>query len=83
MVAAILLAVSLSTILVHWHQDSRGQDCNLCHVQEMSGIQSPQADLLAAPTADKWTSIVHELVYNDGVILAAPHGRAPPVAYSI
>jgi hypothetical protein len=75
---ALLLVASLTVVLVHWHRDSRGQDCGLCSVQHMPTLQSPAGNLLSVPTTREWMDVVDESNPPFSGVVLLQHGRAPP-----
>jgi hypothetical protein len=78
---ALLFVASLTIVLVHWHRDSRGQDCGLCTVLHMPTLQGPAGNLLPVPTAQEWMDVVVEVtpIYSGVVLLQ--RGRAPPQVF--
>jgi hypothetical protein len=78
---ALLLVVSLTVIVIHWHRDSRGQECGLCTVQQMPTLQSPTGNVLIGPTTQEWAGVFSKpaFVYSQVVLLES--GRAPPQVY--
>jgi hypothetical protein len=79
---ALLLVASLTIIVIHWHRDSRGQDCGLCAVQHMPTLQSPDGNILVPPTIQEWADLLTEvaLIYSGIVLLES--GRAPPQVFA-
>ena len=75
---ALLLVASLTIIVIHWHRDSRGQDCGLCTVQQMPTLQSPSGNVLVAPITREWAGvdIQPDSLHSEVVLLQS--GRAPP-----
>ena len=75
---ALVLVASLSLILVHSHRDARGQDCGLCSVQQMPGLEHVSSAFSFVPAPEEWTE---PLDLGDpvplGLVPVLP-GRAPP-----
>jgi len=78
---ALVLVASLTLIFVHWHRDSRGQDCGLCNVQHMPTLQSPTGNVLVIPTNQERTDFVYEITPVFFGLIPAQPGRAPPQAF--
>ena len=80
---AILLLLSLSFVLVHWHEDNKpGQDCGLCYAHQMPGLQSAAKPLLIVPRITEWRSAVPEAVLEFNAFVLSHSGRAPPLSLS-
>ena len=80
---AILLVLSLSLVLIHWHQETPGQDCGLCAAQQMPGIQSTTTNLLALPAIYGWRAVAQEPSLESNAFVPAHPGRAPPQSLSL
>jgi hypothetical protein len=76
---AILVILSLSTVLVHWHEDKAGQDCGLCAAQHMPGLQSTTGVLLVIPALHEWRFIAQDDAQESAITTLVHFGRAPPV----
>jgi hypothetical protein len=76
---AIIVLLSLSTVLVHWHEDKAGQDCGLCAAQQMPGLQSTTGALLAVPTMHEWRYVTQVNAEESADTTLLHFGRAPPV----
>lgn len=76
---AILVILSLSTVLVHWHEDKAGQDCGLCAAQQMPGMQSATGVLLVGPALHEWRFVAQDNAQESAIITLVHFGRAPPV----
>ena len=76
---AIIVILSLSLVLVHWHEDKAGQDCGLCAAQQMPGLQGSAAVLLAAPILHEWRFITRDNAQESSKATRLHFGRAPPV----
>jgi len=81
-VALVLLAAVLVT-LVHWHQDSRGQRCEICFARSLPGIYVPFAAWLAVPIRVEWWSRVEKPISNRSAFFQSKTSRAPPRASSL
>ena len=81
MALSVLLVVSLTIIVVHWHQDARGPDCGLCNVQQMSSLVSSAGSLLIVPVSREWITPVREVTPVYSEIVLVRQGRAPPQAF--
>jgi hypothetical protein len=78
---ALLLVASLTVIVIHWHRDSRGQECGLCTVQQMPTVQSPTGNVLIVPTTEEWARVfTRPASVHSGVVLLES-GRAPPQVF--
>ena len=75
---ALLLVASLTIIVIHWHRDSRGQDCGLCTVQQMPTLQSPSGNVVEAPITREWAGPVVQPVSLHSEVVLLKSGRAPP-----
>jgi hypothetical protein len=78
---ALVLVACLTFVLVHWHRDSRGQDCGLCSVQHMPTLQTSTANILVIPANQKRTELVYEIVPPYSGFVPVLPGRAPPQAF--
>jgi len=75
---ALLLVASLSLILVHWHLDSRGQDCGVCHAQQMPRLENATKVLAPVPPTQEWIERTAQAAnFHSGFVPTQP-GRAPP-----
>lgn len=77
---AVLLVVSLTVIVVHWHQDARGQDCGLCNAQQMPSLLGSVGNLLIVPVSQEWITPVREVIPVYSEVVRLQRGRAPPQA---
>jgi hypothetical protein len=81
LVALTLLAAALLT-LVHWHEDSTSQRCEICFVRNLPSVHVPFAVQLGAPTRIEW----HNPLEAKPAVLAAhtqlEGSRAPPLSFS-
>ena len=75
---ALLLVASLTIIVIHWHRDSRGQDCGLCTVQQMPTLQSPAGNVVVAPITQEWAGIAYKSAPILTRVTLLQSGRAPP-----
>jgi len=75
---ALLLVASLTIIVIHWHRDSRGQDCGVCTVQHMPALQSPTGNIVAVPATREWAGSQYEPVPTRTGVVLRESGRAPP-----
>jgi hypothetical protein len=78
---ALVLVASLTFVLVHWHRDSRGQDCGICNVQHMPTLQTPTGNILVIPANQEWKDFVFEIAPSYPGFVPTQPGRAPPVAF--
>jgi hypothetical protein len=76
-VTVMLLAAALLT-LVHWHQDSPGQRCEVCFARNLPGIHVPFAARLAAPTRIEWWTHTEKPLSARAVSFQSKTSRAPP-----
>jgi len=79
---AILLLLSLSFVLVHWHPDKSSQDCGLCYAHQMPGLQSAGHYLIAAPNLYVSRLTLSVPVFDSNAYVPAHPGRAPPRSLS-
>jgi len=79
---AILLLISLTVVMVHWHDDKQGQDCGLCYAHQMTGLQSTDAPLLYVPEVAEGRAAVSEQVLVSNAFVPSHPGRAPPRSLS-
>jgi hypothetical protein len=77
---ALLLVASLSLILVHWHRDSRGQDCGLCSVQQMPGLGHVSSEFSFVPAPEEWAEALDSGDPVPSGFVSVLPGRAPPSA---
>jgi hypothetical protein len=80
---AILVVLSLSLVLIHWHQDSPGQDCGLCATQHMPTLQSTPQGVATEPVVFEWWHSTESPASESSAFLPAHPGRAPPSISSI
>ena len=76
---AIIVILSLCTVLVHWHEDKAGQDCGLCAAQQMPGLHSSTGVLLVVPTMHEWRYVARDSAPESAITPLSHFGRAPPV----
>ena len=76
---AIIVILSLSTVLVHWHEDKAGQDCGLCAAQQMPGLHGSTGVLPAIPTLHEWRHVTRDNAPESAITPLSHLGRAPPV----
>jgi hypothetical protein len=76
-VTLVLLGAVLVT-LVHWHEDQRGQRCEICFARSLARIHVPFAAWLAVPTRVEWWSRVEKPVSNPSAFFQSKTSRAPP-----
>jgi hypothetical protein len=81
-VALVLLAAVLVT-LVHWHQDSRSQRCEICFARSLPGICVSFAAWLAVPIRVEWWPRVEKPISNRSAFFQSKTSRAPPRASSL
>jgi hypothetical protein len=79
---AILILLSLATVLVHWHEDKPGQDCGLCAAQQMPGLQAGTSTLLTLPVLHESRFVLQDQVQESVGELPLHSGRAPPTVLS-
>ena len=79
---AILMVLSLTLVLVHWHQERPGQDCGLCYAHQMPGLDGAAGPLLAIPEVSECPSANFESVLESSAFVPAHPGRAPPLSLS-
>jgi hypothetical protein len=79
---AILVLLSLSFVLVHWHPEKSNQDCGLCYAHQMPGLQGSGHFLVAAPNLYEWRLISSAPILESRAFVPAHPGRAPPQSLS-
>jgi hypothetical protein len=77
---AIVLVLSLASVLVHWHPEVRGQDCGLCHVQQMPGLKATTENPVGAPLSRPAVYSVPQTFSNYNTSVVVHSGRAPPAS---
>jgi hypothetical protein len=82
-IVALLLLVGALTTLVHWHQDSPGQRCEICFARQLPGIHVPFAVSLAAPTLVEWWSRIEKPASIQSASCESQTSRAPPSSSSL
>ncbi len=75
---AVVLLISLSLVMIHWHQEGAGQDCGLCAAQHMPGLQSATQSITALPQVLEWRHSTEAPSPEFTAFLPAHPGRAPP-----
>ena len=81
-VTLTLLLAALVT-LVHWHQDSPGQRCEICFARHLPSIPVLFAARLAVPTRVEWWSQTEKPASALSASFQAKASRAPPQASSL
>jgi hypothetical protein len=79
---AILVLLSLSFVLVHWHPEKSSQNCGLCYAHQMPGLQSAGHSLISAPNLDGWRIPLTAPVFDSNAFVPGHPGRAPPRSLS-
>jgi hypothetical protein len=77
-VAALLLILSLSLVMIHWHQEGNGQDCGLCATHQMPGLKGTAQIVPTAPQIFEWRSVTESVLSESSTFVPANPGRAPP-----
>src|SRR5690242_674194 len=77
----LLFAVFLT--LVHWHQDSAGQRCEVCFARDLPGVHVPFAAWLPAPAHVEWSASVEKPASRQSAFFQVKTSRAPPNAASL
>jgi hypothetical protein len=78
----MLLAAVLLT-LMHWHQDSAGQRCEVCFARNLPSIHVPFTAGLTAPTRLEWRSPIEKPSKTDSASFDSTASRAPPRDFSL
>ena len=78
---ALVLVASLTVVLAHWHQDSRGPDCGLCSTRHMPTLESPTGNIPEPPTSPEWTDFITEIATVYSAFTPTRQGRAPPQVF--
>jgi hypothetical protein len=76
-VTVMLLAAAVLT-LIHWHQDSAGQRCEICFARHLPGIYVPFAVWFTEPTRIEWRSPIEKPTQLRSATLPFKPSRAPP-----
>jgi hypothetical protein len=76
-VTLLLLAAALLT-LVHWHQETPDQHCDICFARNLPSIHVPFAVWLSIPTRLEWWSLVEKPVSVQSAAFQSKTSRAPP-----
>jgi hypothetical protein len=79
---AVLVLLSLSFVLVHWHPDKSSQDCGLCYAHQMPGLQIAGHSLVTGPNLYVWRLTSCAPVFDSHAFVPAHPGRAPPRSLS-
>jgi hypothetical protein len=82
-IAAVLLILSLSLVMIHWHQEGAGQDCGLCATHQMAGLEGTAQVAPAAPQRIEWRYHTESASSESSAFIPAHPGRAPPASSSI
>jgi hypothetical protein len=80
-VTLILLAAVVLT-LIHWHQDSDSQRCEICFARQLPSIHVPFAAWLAVPTRVEWRSPIEKPATVRTASFRLHTSRAPPLIAS-
>src|SRR5262249_23004971 len=76
-VTVTLLAAAFLT-LIHWHQGSPGQRCDICFARELPSLYVPFTVPLAAPTRIEWHASIEKLAIAGSEYFQLSPSRAPP-----
>jgi len=79
---ALVLLLSLSVIMIHWHQEGAGQDCGLCYTHQMPGLRTESHAPVIAPRVLEWRFLSAEPASESQAFVPAHPGRAPPRSFS-
>jgi hypothetical protein len=82
-IVTLLLLVAVVSTLVHWHEDSPGQRCEICFARDLPGIHVPFAASVDGPTRVEWWPRIEKAVTVQSAFLHSKTSRAPPHAASI
>jgi hypothetical protein len=82
-IVTLVLLFAVCLMLVHWHQDSPGQRCEICFAQNLPSIHVPFAAWLPALARVEWSSLVEEPASAHSVFSESKPSRAPPNALSL
>src|SRR5262245_59248343 len=82
-VVTITLLVAALSSLIHWHQDSSGQRCEICFARELPSLYAPFIVVLDAPTCIEWHTHVEEATRAGSGFLQLRLSRAPPLLPSL
>src|SRR5262245_13806542 len=53
-VLTVMLLIAAFLTLIHWHQDSSGQRCEICFVRNLPSVYEPLTVELDAPRFIEW-----------------------------
>ena len=81
-VALVLLAATF-LVLIHWHQDSEGQRCEICFARQLPGIYVPFTAWLAVPTRVEWRFFIEKPTAVQASFSQFKASRAPPQTFSL
>ena len=81
--AAVLLVLSLSLVMIHWHQEGTGQDCGLCAAHQMPGLEGTAQAAPATPQVVELRPHAGPVQFESNAFVPAHPGRAPPSFFSI
>src|SRR5262245_1423679 len=59
-VVTVVLLIAASLTLIHWHQDSSGQRCEICFARNLPSIYVPFTVALDAPIYIEWHILAEE-----------------------
>jgi hypothetical protein len=79
-IVTLMLLVAALVTLLHWHQDSQGQRCEICFARHLPGIHVPFAAWNAAPTRVEWWSRIEKRTNVQTASFQSKTSRAPPTA---
>src|SRR5262245_12646913 len=81
-VTVTLLAAAFLT-LIHWHQDSSGQRCEICFARDLPSLHAPFTVVLEAPSCIEWHIPAEEATNFGSEYFQLSLSRAPPRTASL
>jgi hypothetical protein len=78
-VVTLTLLVAVFLTLMHWHEESASQRCEICFARQLPSIYVPFAGWLALPTRVEWQSPVEKPIIVRSAYFQLNTSRAPPL----
>src|SRR5690348_850678 len=75
---SLMLLGAVVLTLIHWHQDSDGQRCEICFARQLPSIHVPFAAWLAIPTRVEWRTPIEKPATIQPASFRLDKSRAPP-----
>jgi len=77
-VLTVVLLIAAFSTLIHWHQDSSGQRCEICFARNLPSLYTPPTVGVVAPTFIEWHIPAAEATSAETEYFQLSSSRAPP-----